>query len=135
MIKDCNVNRYYSKEYINKPGFECFYTWKAIKANKVPEKENRPRNLLIENPFCSRIGISLSEYSFPITKIMLRKKAKGIITWRNSGYLNKITQNTKSALSSPLDTCSKYCIDLEERTIKRKTKPTATVCEKMSFNK
>ena len=42
------------------------------------------------------------------SEITLRKKPKGIINCRNSGNLKIITQNTSSALNSPLETCSKY---------------------------
>ena len=63
------------------------------------------------------------------------QKLNGIISSMNSGNLNNTTQKTSSKLNSPLDTCSRYWIDLEARITRRKTKPTAHVCEKISFNK
>ena len=106
--------------------------------NKAKNKEatkNNLSNLEFEKPFCSRIIISLSEHTLPITSTMLRKKLNGIISSMNSGNLNNTTQKTSSKLNSPLDTCSRYWIDLEARITSRKTKPTAHVCEKISFNK
>ena len=79
--------------------------------------------------------ISLSEHNLPITKTKPRKKLKGIINSKNSGNLNNITQKTSSELNSPLDTCSRYWIDLEAKITSRKTKPTAPVCEKISFKR
>ena len=72
--------------------------------------------------------------SLPTTNTILRKNPKGMMSWRNSGNLKKITQRTNSTLNSPLETCSKYWIDLEARTINRKIKLTAAVCEKISLS-
>ena len=52
------------------------------------------------------------------------------------GYnLNITIEKTASGLISPLEACSKYCIDLEEIIIKIKIKLIVKVYEKILFKK
>ena len=78
---------------------------------------------------------SLLDLNLPNVRTMERKKLRGNINSRNSGNRKRTTENTISGFISPLEACSKYCIDLDETIMRTKIKLIVAVYEKMVFKK
>jgi hypothetical protein len=78
---------------------------------------------------------SLSDLNLPNVRTMERKKLRGNINSRNSGNRKRTTENTISGFISPLEACSKYCIDLDETIMRTKIKLIVAVYEKIVFKK